>query len=69
MTIVIENPTAETIYEALKQVPEAEITRLRALLNEIPDEIPEETAEDEEAAWRQSSRTAAQRFFENEESA
>jgi hypothetical protein len=32
MGITIENPTAEEIYEALKQVPESELERLRAML-------------------------------------
>ena len=63
MTIVIENPTAETIYEALKQVPPDEVTKLRALLNQTSGE----TIEDEETAWHQASQTAAHRFFEEEE--
>ena len=33
MSITIENPTAETILTALRDVPESEIKRLTALLN------------------------------------
>lgn len=33
MSITIENPTAETIYAALRDVPAPEIERLKVLLN------------------------------------
>lgn len=33
MAITIENPTAETIYAALRDVPAREIERLKELLN------------------------------------
>ena len=33
MVITIENPTAETIYAALRDVPAREIERLKELLN------------------------------------
>ena len=62
MAITIENPTAEEIYEALKQVPEHEVERLRVMLRESPAE-----KKDEESAWYQASRTSAARFFEDEE--
>jgi len=63
MAITIENPTAEEIYEALKQVPEREMERLRAMLSGSVAEQREE-----ESAWHQASRTSATRFFEDEES-
>lgn len=63
MSITIENPTAETIYAALREVPAHEIERLKVLLNSEP----EETAKTEETAWHQVSHAAATRFFEEEE--
>jgi len=63
MTITIDNPTAEAIYAALKQVPAKEVTRLREMLN-----TPEaETIQEEEAAWYQASSASAARFFDEEE--
>ncbi len=62
MAITIETPTAEAIYEALKQVPADEMMRLRAMLN-----VPvSETAEAEQSAWRAVSAHSASRFFEEE---
>ncbi len=62
MSITIDNPTAESIYAALKQMPPAEITRLRAMLNDSS-----ETIHEEEAAWYQASEASLARFFEEEE--
>jgi hypothetical protein len=61
MAITIENPTAEEIYEALKQVPESELERLRVMLSAGDAE------QTEEVAWHQASRTSATRFFEDED--
>lgn len=63
MAIVIDNPTAEEIYEALKQVPAVEITRLREMLNQPAPE----TAGEESAAWYQASQVSAARFFDEED--
>lgn len=64
MAIVIEEATAEAIFAALREVPEQEKQKLRALLDER-----EETLEEEEEAWRQISAAQAVRFFEQEEDA
>jgi hypothetical protein len=61
MVITIENPTAEAIIEALKQqIPTPEYNRMKKLLNE------EETASEEEDEWHAISKSAANRFFEDE---
>lgn len=61
MAITIENATAEEIYEALKQVPESEVERLRMMLSQ------DAAGMEEEEAWHQASKTSAARFFEDEE--
>ncbi len=64
MSITIENPTAEEIIAAIKaQIPNSEFERLKILINQDS----EETAEEEETAWRAASSHAATRFFEEEE--
>ena len=63
MAITIENPTAEGFYEALKQVPEAEVERLRLMLSHGTAE----NVDEEETAWYQATRNSAARFFEDEE--
>lgn len=40
MSITIENPTAEAIFEALQNVPQSEVERLRAFLNAHLDDVP-----------------------------
>ena len=44
MAITIENPTVEEIYEALKQVPEHEMERLRVMLSGGTTEQREDAA-------------------------
>ena len=49
MTFTIENPTAETLYQALQQVPANELARLAALIvkqNPVIDESSEWSEED-----------------------
>lgn len=64
MSIVIENPTAESIYRALQDVAPEELSRLKEMLLEGPRE---ETIEEEEAEWRRISAHSAARFLEEEE--
>ncbi len=66
MSIVIENPTAESIFAALQDVPAEELSRLKVMLL---SEGREETIEEEEAEWRRISAHSAARFFDEEESA
>lgn len=61
MSSPIESPTAEAIYQAIRDVPSEEIERLKAMLNER-----EETREEEENQWRAISARCAARFFEEE---
>ena len=63
MNITIENPTAEAAYAALQQLPNAELLRLKTMFDQRVDE----TAEQEETAWREISHHSAVRFFEEEE--
>lgn len=64
MSILIESPTAESVWQVVQQLPADEIERLKELLN-----APHESVAEEEAAWREASSQAAHRFFEEEESA
>jgi hypothetical protein len=79
MSITIENPTAESVFEALKQLPAEEWKRLRAMLiTTVPvvDESTEWSDEDlsdfsnagaglyEEIEWYQISYAIAARFFD-----
>ena len=61
MSIVIENPTAESIA-ALQDVPVEELSRLQMLLGPVREETPEE----EEAEWRRIAAHSAARFDEEE---
>lgn len=63
MSIVIENPTAESIFAALQDVPVEELTRLKLLLL---GSAREETLEEEEAEWRRIAAHSAARFDEGE---
>jgi hypothetical protein len=63
MSITIHNPTAEDAYQALQSLPKDELARLLMMFSQRNDE----TAEEEEAAWRQASAQSANRFFEDEE--
>jgi len=63
MAITIENPTAEDAFRALQSLPKDELTRLKTMFIEGN----EETAEEEEEAWRQASAQSASQFFEDEE--
>lgn len=65
MAITIENPTAEEIYEALKQVPESEVERLRTMLvAKVPtvDESSEWSDEDLRDLDRATARLIDERF-------
>lgn len=59
MSIVIENPTAESIFTALQEVPPAELSRRGQML---PNESRAETVEEEEAQWRRIAAHSAARF-------
>lgn len=61
MSITIENPTAESVWQAIQQLPQSEIERLKELLSN------EEATAAEESAWRAASAQAATRFFDEEE--
>ncbi len=63
MSIVIEDPTAESMDQSLKEVPLEELSRLKQMLIEA---AREETVEDEEAEWRRISAHSAARFFDEE---
>ena len=63
MSITIEHPTAEAVWQAIQQLPVNEMERLRQLLNNSSDETPE----DEENAWRAASAHSAARFFDEED--
>ncbi|HEX8463132.1 MAG TPA: hypothetical protein VF627_00815 [Abditibacterium sp.] len=63
MSITIEHPTAEAVWQAIQQLPVDEMERLRQLFNRQPEETPEE----EENAWRAASAHSAARFFEEED--
>jgi len=60
MSIVIENPTAESIYQALQDVAPEELSRLREMLLEGPRQ---ESSEEEEEEWRRISAHSAARFY------
>ena len=63
MSILIEHPTAEAVWQVVQQLPADEIERLKQLIN-----APEgETREEEEATWRTASARSAVRFFDDEE--
>lgn len=79
MSITIENATAESVFEALKQLPAEEWQRLRDMLittTPLIDESTEWSEEDlrdfsnagaalyEEIEWYQLSYAAAARFFD-----
>ncbi len=64
MSILIESPTAESIWQAVQQLPAEEIERLKQLMS-----ASRESAAEEETVWREASSQAAHRFFEEEESA
>ena len=57
MSINIEHPTAEAILQALQNVPEAEVERLRALLNARAPQAEVET--DDEMRARKERELAA----------
>ncbi len=59
MSILSESPTAESVWQIVQQLPADEIERLKELIN-----APHESADDEEAAWREASSQASRRFFE-----
>lgn len=63
MAITIQNPTAEDAFQALQSLPKDELARLKTMFIEGN----EETAEEDEEAWRQASAQSAIRFFEDEE--
>ncbi len=63
MSIVIENPTAESIFAALQDVPAEELSRLKQMLLSQPRE---ETIEEEEADWCRIAAHSAARFHEGE---
>lgn len=63
MSIVIENPTAESIFAALQDMPVEELTRLKVMLL---GESREETLEEEEAEWRRIAAHSVARFDEEE---
>lgn len=63
MSIVIENPTAKSIFAALQDVPVEELSRLKQMLL---GESREETLEEEEAEWRRIAAHSAARFDEEE---
>lgn len=63
MSIVIENPTAESIFAALRDVPAEELSRLKVM---SLGEAREETLEEEEAQWHRVSVHSAARFDEDE---
>ena len=62
MSIVIENPTAESIFAALRDVPVEELARLSQMLSQPR----EESIEEEEAEWRRIAANSAARFDEKE---
>ena len=62
MSIVIENPTAESIFAAWQDVPVEELARLSQMLSQPR----EETIEEEEAEWRRIAAHSAARFDEEE---
>ena len=65
MSITIENPTAEAIYHALKQVPESEVARLRELLATnapVVDESSEWSDEDLRDLDRATAKLIDERF-------
>lgn len=69
MAITIENSTAEAIYEALKQVPESELERLRAMLMArvpVVDDNTEWSEADMQDFSNASMRYAVQSFGEDE---
>lgn len=63
MPITIDKPTAEAFWQAVQQLPQDELKRLKAMLAD-PNV---ETAEQEEEAWRAASLQSAARFFDEEE--
>jgi len=63
MSITIQSPTAEAVWQAVQQLPASEIARLKQMFQESR----EESAEEEEAAWRAASARSGARFFEEEE--
>ncbi len=63
MPITIEVPTAEAALQAVQQLPQDEIERLKAMLAETNNE----TAEQELDAWRAASLQSAAHFFDEEE--
>ena len=62
MPITIENPTAEAVWQAVLQLPQDEVERLKQMFAASH----EETA-DEQEAWREASLRSAARFFDEEE--
>lgn len=62
MPLIIDNPSPETVYDAIKDWTGPDKAKLREYLATEP-----ETLEEEEAAWYAASQRAAQRFFEEEE--
>lgn len=63
MPILIENPTAEAIWQVVQQLPQSEIERLKTMLADSPVE----TAAQEQEAWRAASLQSATHFFDEEE--
>ena len=64
MSILIENPTAEAVWQVVQQLPADEIERLKKLINSPRTE----TRDEEEVAWCEASVQSATRFFDEEES-
>ena len=60
MPILIEYPTAEAVWQAVLQLPQNEVERLKQMFAASH----EETAVEEQEAWREASMQSAARFFD-----
>ena len=63
MPITIENPTAEAVWQAVLQLPQTEVERLKQMFAASH----EETAAQEQEAWHEVSAQSATRFFDEED--
>ena len=63
MPILIENPTAEAVWQAVLQLPQNEAERLKQMFAASHGE----TAEEEQEAWHEASLQSAARFFDEAE--
>ena len=63
MPILIENPTAEAVWQAVLQLPQDEVERLKQMFAASHGE----TAVKEQEAWHEASMQSAARFFDEEE--